>query len=157
MKIQIISGPGGAAGSRSSFLATLELTGVRGFGAFKDDQIFAVVNTGPDISEFLTSSCAANCQMQLTLSDLKVKELIPSDPRIERVKDLTKTEFEVLQYLSERHSYPEIAKIRNKSNETIKTQVSSIYMKLDVHDFHEASDLYKAFMLKYPLYTPQKI
>lgn len=139
-----------------TFSATLEL--------IKPDEIFVMNEAVSDNSailnlefnkqlfDFLARSCNGNTEIHLNIKNLKIEKTFPDDPRIEAVKKLTRSEYHVLKSLSEGLSYEAIAKRNNRALETIKSHVSNIFAKLNVHDRYEASGIFMKFLIKYPLF-----
>lgn len=116
-----------------------------------------ILNLGPGAPLFkiLKQSCINDCSIQLTLSKIKTDKPISRDPAVESVTLLSEAEFMNLKLSSEGLSYREIAKKRNVELETVKTQMTSIYFKLQIPDNKAptACALYRNFIQLYPFYV----
>ena len=124
--------------------------------AVKESSAILNLEFNESLFDFLTRSCKENIEIHMNMKNLKVEKSLPDDPRIEAVKSLTKCEYQILKSLSEGLSYEAIAKRYFKALETIKSHVSNIFGKLNVHTRYQASVIFMKFQLRYPLYEIDK-
>jgi len=79
-----------------------------------------------------------------TLSEDSAKEIVPEKEVRETVlSQLTKREYEVLNYLSLGYSNSDIAKILVISEHTVNDYTKKIYRKLNVHNRHAAATIFR--------------
>ena len=142
------------------YSATLELTDPDNQNglqeAFGDNSAIMNLDFNESLFEFLTLSCESNHEIHMILKDLKFDKALPEDSRIEAVKKLTKSEYPILKSLSEGLTYEAIGNRHNKSYETVKSHMSNIFAKLNVHDRNQASAIFMKFLLRYPLYDIER-
>ena len=78
------------------------------------------------------------------LSDDNANEIVPEAEEKETIlSQLTKREYEVLNYLSLGYSNSDIAKILVISEHTVNDYTKKIYRKLDVHNRHAAATIFR--------------
>lgn len=124
--------------------------------AVKESSAVLNLEFNKPLFDFLTRSCKENVEIHLIMKNLKVEKSLADVPGIEAVKNLTECEYQVLKCLSEGLSYEATAKCLFKALETVKSHVSNIFGKLNVHTRYQASDKFMKFQLLYPLYEIDK-
>ncbi len=81
---------------------------------------------------------AGGSPLNRKISRMLINELRQLEVKHPELEKLTSSEWEILHLLDKGLAYKEIAAERKKSEETIRTQIRSIYSKLQVHSRTEA-------------------
>jgi DNA-binding NarL/FixJ family response regulator len=141
------------------YIAEVECLEPSGLTSVNDSSAeYPVMNISPvdPLYKAIKQSSSVDSPVTLKLSNIKVEKAPGKDPKAELVRLISRCELINLRLMSAGLTDQDIADKRFKDLETIKTQNSSMFYKLEVHTREDASDLYRRFMIRHPFYPDER-